>query len=154
MVRASDDDGRRGAAALWIQGLSGPLEAGNWARIIPAPSRGPTLPSSRGLGHSPLKAGTRVRIPLGAPLLRVSSCFRFVAQHSGGQQEYGPQQLEERVESDADQAERQGYQPHEWPEYQREQGQRPAEDQQDEPADESEDGRSPLGLRPSRMTRP
>jgi hypothetical protein len=25
------------------------------------------LPSSRGLGHGPLKAGTRVRIPQGAP---------------------------------------------------------------------------------------
>ena len=32
-----------------------------------------SLPSSRGLGHSPLKAGTRVRIPLGAPIPRPHS---------------------------------------------------------------------------------
>src|SRR5689334_20694856 len=30
------------------------------------------LPSSRGLGHCPLKAVTRVRIPLGAPILTSS----------------------------------------------------------------------------------
>ena len=34
-----------------------------------APRRETTAVSSRGLGHSPLKAGTRVRIPL--PLLKV-----------------------------------------------------------------------------------
>ena len=34
----------------------------------PWPDAKAPLPSSRGLGHSPLKAGTRVRIPLGAPI--------------------------------------------------------------------------------------
>src|SRR5688572_3657966 len=86
MIRSSNDDGRRGAAAFWIQGLSGPLEAGNWVRIIPAPSRDPTLPSSRGLGHSPLKAGTRVRIPLGAPLCKRALAFGSWARHPGGPQ--------------------------------------------------------------------
>src|SRR5690606_18864735 len=51
-----------------------PLEPKKARRIIAHPlsrrsTRRPrTLPSSRGPGHSPLKAGTRVRIPLGAPL--------------------------------------------------------------------------------------
>lgn len=88
-----------------------------------------------------------------APASLTGSSLRFVAQHSGGQQKYGFQQLKERVESDADQAERQRDQPHEWPQDQREQGQRPADDQQDEPTDESEDGCAPPGIRPSRMTR-
>ena len=66
-------------------------------------------------------------------------------QHPGRQEQDRPQQREERLESDAHQAERQRNEPYEWPQDQREQGQRPAQDQQDEPANEGKNGR----LRPS-----
>lgn len=81
------------------------------------------------------------------------SGLRFVAEHAGGQKKHGPEQPEERVERDADEAERQRDQPHERPQDQRKQGQRPAQDQQDEPADEGENDGSPPGLRASRMKR-
>ena len=42
-------------------GVAGSIPAGPVRAILPA---GNTALSSRGLGHSPLKAGTRVRIPL------------------------------------------------------------------------------------------
>ena len=42
------------------------------------------LPSSRGLGHSPLKAGTRVRIPLGAPCLPNEQRRKAAARNPAG----------------------------------------------------------------------
>ncbi len=39
----------------------------------------PTMPqSSRGLGHSPFKAATGIRIPVGAPLKRFEQSKRFL----------------------------------------------------------------------------
>ena len=52
-----------------------------------APRRETTAVSSRGLGHSPLKAGARVRIPYALPFFPWNSEGRLIFQHNHWQED-------------------------------------------------------------------
>ena len=61
---------------------------------VPGPSPGRltifAVPSSRGPGHRPFKAATRVRISLGPPLLCFASVAQLVEQRTRNAQVSGP----------------------------------------------------------------
>ena len=61
---------------------------------VPGPSPGRltifAVPSSRGLGHRPFKAATRVRISLGPPLPSYASVAQLVEQRTRNAQVSGP----------------------------------------------------------------